>query len=182
MSDGSFNKIAGAVCATGLLVLVLQNAGSIIFHPTPPSEEKPGFKIEVAEATEATGGAEAAEVVPLPVLLSKADPAKGAEVAKACLTCHNVDKDGANKTGPALWNVVEREMGKHEGFSYSEGMLAMAGQKWSYENLNAFITTPKAFVKGTKMGYGGLKNDAKRADLLAYLATLSDAPKPFPAP
>lgn len=182
MSDSSFNKYAGAACGTGLLVLLLQNVSGIIFHPKPPNEEKPGFAIEVAQAeTPAAGEAPAGAAVPLAQLLAKADPKKGAEVAKACLACHNLEKGGANKTGPNLWDVVERDMGKHEGFSYSEGMLAMAGQKWTYENLNKFVTAPKEFVKGTKMGYGGLKNDAKRADLMAYLQSLSDAPKPFPA-
>ena len=180
MSDGTFNKIAGAICGTGLLVLMLQNAGGAIFHPVPPSEEKPGFKIEVAEAQEA-GGTEAAAAVPLAQLLAKADAKKGAEVANACKACHDFAKGGPNKTGPDLWDVVDRDMGKHEGFNYSDGMKAMAGQKWTYENLDHFIKAPKEFVKGTKMGFGGLKSDAKRADLLAYLQSLSDAPKPFPA-
>jgi cytochrome c len=182
MSDGNFNKIAGAVCGTGLLVLVLQNLGGIIFHPEKPSEEKPGFKIEVVEALEAATTGDAAAALPLPALLAKADAKKGAEVAKACLSCHNLEKGAANKTGPALWDVVERDSGKHEGFGYSEAMLARAGAKWTYEDLNKFITAPGEYVKGTKMKFGGIKNDAKRADLLAYLQSLSDAPKPFPAP
>lgn len=181
MNSWQFNKIAGAVLGTGLLVLGLQNLSAAVFHADRPSEEKPGFKIEVAENAEAATGGEAAAAVPIAMLLAKADPKKGAELSKACLACHNVEKGGPNKTGPNLWDVVERDMGKHEGFAYSPGLLAMAGQKWSFENLDKFITAPKEFVKGTKMGYGGLKNDAKRADLLAYLQTLSDAPKPFPA-
>jgi cytochrome c len=182
MNSWQFNKIAGAVLGTGLLVLGLQNLGGIVFHPTPPSEEKPGFKIEVASTeTPAAGGETAAAAVPLAQLLAKADPKKGAEVANACKACHDLAKGGPNKTGPNLWDVAERDMGKHEGFGYSEAMLAMAGQKWTYENLNKFITAPGEFVKGTKMKFGGIKNDEKRANLLAYLQSLSDAPKPFPA-
>ncbi len=182
MNSWQFNKIAGAVLGTGLLVLGLQNLSGALFHPERPSEEKPGFKIEVAEAAEAATGGETVAAIPLPVLLAKADPKKGAEVAKACLACHSFEKGGPNKTGPDLWDVVDRDMGKHEGFAYSAGMVAMAGQKWSFDNLSKFITAPKEFVKGTKMGFGGIKNDTKRADLLAYLQSLSDAPKPFPAP
>jgi cytochrome c len=181
MNSWQFNKIAGAVLGTGLLVLGLQNVSGAVFHVEKPSEEKPGYKIEVAEAAEANTGGEAAAAVPLAQLLAKADPKKGAEVAKACAACHDFAKGGPNKTGPNLWDVAERDMGKHEGFAYSEGLLAMAGQKWTYENLSAFITAPKAFVKGTKMAFGGIKNDEKRANLLAYLQSLSDAPKPFPA-
>jgi cytochrome c len=181
MNSWQFNKIAGAVLGTGLLVLGLQNLSGAVFHAERPSEEKPGFKIEIAETAEAAPSGEAAAAVPLAALLAKADPKKGAEVAKACLACHDFAKGGPNKTGPNLWDVAERDMGKHEGFAYSPGMLAMAGQKWTYDNLSKFITAPKEFVKGTKMGFGGIKNDTKRADLLAYLQSLSDAPKPFPA-
>ena len=182
MNSWQFNKMAGAVLGTGLLVLGLQNLGGIVFHPTAPSEEKPGFKIEVAEAAEANTGGAAVAAVPLAQLLAKADAKKGAEVANACKACHDLSKGGPNKTGPNLWDVVERDMGKHDAFTYSDGMMAMAAQKWTYENLNKFLMAPKEFVKGTKMGFGGLKNDAKRADLLAYLQSLSDAPKPFPTP
>ena len=181
MNSWQFNKMAGAVLGTGLLVLGLQNLGGVIFHPTAPSEEKPGFAIEVAQAETPAAGETPAAAVPIATLLAKADPKKGAEVAKACLACHNLEKGGPNKTGPNLWDVVERDMGKHDAFAYSDGMKGMGPQKWTYENLNKFITAPKEFVKGTKMGFGGLKNDAKRADLLAYLQTLSDSPKPFPA-
>ena len=31
------------------------------------------------------------------------------------------------------------------------------------------------------MGYAGLKKDGNRADLIAYLASMSDNPVPFPA-
>jgi cytochrome c len=178
MNSFEFNKTAGAVLGSLLLVFGLNEVSSAIYHHDKP--EKAGFLIEVAEAAETAGG-EAAAAEPLPVLLAKADATKGAATAKACLACHSVDEAGENKTGPALWDVVERNMGASAGFAYSEGLTAKAGEKWTYEALNLFIQNPKGYIKGTKMAYGGLKNDAKRADLLAYLATLSKAPKPFPA-
>jgi cytochrome c len=89
---------------------------------------------------------------------------------------------GPNKTGPNLWDVVDRQIASHEGFTYSDGIKAHATDKWTYDNLNAFIATPKIYVKGTKMGFAGLKKDQTRADVIAYLASLSDSPKPFPAP
>ena len=91
-------------------------------------------------------------------------------------------KGGANKTGPALWDIVERAKASHEGFAYSEGAKAQSAEKWAYENLDKFIKNPKGYMPGTKMAFGGVKNDKKRADIIAYLASLSDAPKPFPAP
>jgi len=181
MESLEFNKIAGAVLATGLLVLGLKNLGGEVFRTEAP--EKPGMNIEVAEAQPAAGGnAPLAAAMPIAALLAKADPAKGMATAKACAACHSFDKGGANKVGPALWDVVERPMGSVAGFTYSEGFKAMAGKAWDYESLNSWLHAPKEFIKGTKMSYAGIKKDEDRANVIAYLASLSDTPKPFPKP
>ena len=78
--------------------------------------------------------------------------------------------------------MVERGIASHEGYIYSEGMKARSAEKWTYENLDAFIKAPKTSTPKTKMVFAGVKKDQARADLIAYLASLSDAPKPFPAP
>jgi cytochrome c len=181
MDSFEFNKIAGAVLATALVVFGLKELSAAVYHSETP--EKPGFAIEVAEGG-ATGEAQAATgpAASIGTLLASADPAKGANGAKACAACHNFTKGGANKTGPDLWDVVERGIASHEGFAYSDGMKARAAEKWTYENLNAFIKDPKTATPKTKMAFAGVKKDQSRADIIAYLATLSDAPKPFPAP
>ncbi len=180
MDSFEFNKIAGAVLGTALFVFGLSILGDTIFHGEKP--EKPGFLIETAEAeTGGEAGTEGAEAKPLGVLLASADATKGAGAAKACAACHVFEKGGATKTGPALWDIVERPIASFPGFAYSEGFVAKASEKWTFDALNEFIKNPKAYVKGTKMAFGGIKNEAKRADLIAYLASLSDAPKPFPA-
>ena len=182
MSSFEFNKIAGAVLGTALMVFGLRALTGIIYHSEKPV--KPGFAIEVAEAATGgeTSGGEKPAAVSLGTLLGSADAAKGASVAKACAACHDFTKGGPNKVGPNLWDVVDRPHGSHEGFAYSDAMKAKSVEPWSFEALNAFIKSPKEGVPGTKMGFGGLKKDQDRANLLAYLATLSDAPKPFPAP
>jgi cytochrome c len=178
MDSFEWNKIFGAVLGTALGVFGLSVLSEAVFHGEAP--EKPGFAVVEAEAPAAGGGEAAGEAKPIGVLLASADVAKGAAGAKACLACHAFEKGGANKVGPALWDVVERPIGAHEGFAYSEQMAALKDKKWTYEELNAFILNPKAHIKGTKMAFAGIKNDAKRADLIAYLGSLSDAPKPFP--
>jgi cytochrome c len=182
MNSFEFNKMAGAVLGTALMVFGLKSLAGVIYHSEAP--EKPGFAIEVAEASsggESTGGEQPA-AVSLGTLLAKADATKGAATAKQCAACHDFAKGGPNKVGPNLYDVVERPHASHEGFSYSEAMAAKKGEPWTYEALNAFIKSPKEAVPGTKMAFGGIKKDADRANVLAYLATLSDAPKPFPAP
>lgn len=179
MDSFEFNKIAGAVLGTALAVFGLKELSGIIYHADKP--EKPGFFIETAEAEAPAAGGETV-AVSIGTLLATADVTKGAGKAKACAACHSFDKGGANKTGPNLWDLVERNIGSHAGFAYSEAMAGKSAEKWTYEALNAFILGPKNYIKGTKMAYAGLKKDADRADLIAYLGSLADAPKPFPAP
>ena len=183
MNSFEFNKIAGAVLGTALVVFGLNSLSDTIYHSENP--EKPGYMIEVAEAAtggEATAGGAEQPAVSVGTLLASADPAKGLAVAKACAACHDFTKGGPNKVGPNLWGVVMRKPGTHDGFAYSPAMAAKSGEDWTYEALNDFIAHPKEAIPGTKMAYGGLKKDADRANLIAYLATLSDASVPFPAP
>lgn len=182
MDSFEFNKMAGAVLGTALVVFGLRELAGLIYHSETP--EKPGFAIEVAEAAmggKETGGGETA-TVSLGTLLASADATKGEAAAKACAACHDFTKGGPNKVGPNLWDVVERSLAAHEGFAYSDALKAKSAEKWTYEALNEFIKAPKQAVPGTKMAFGGVKKDQTRADLLAYLAKLSDAPKPLPAP
>ena len=182
MNSFEFNKIAGAVLGTALMVFGLQSLAGVVYHSETP--EKPGFAIEVAEAAagEAVEGEAPAAAESLGVLLAKADVAKGKAGAKACAACHDFTKGGPNKVGPNLWDVVERPHGTHEGFAYSDGMMAKKGEPWTFDALNAFLKKPSAAIPGTKMAFGGVKKDQDRANIVAYLASLSDAPKPFPAP
>ena len=115
------------------------------------------------------------------MLLASADVAKGEAAHKKCLACHDFTKGGPNKTGPNQWDVVERPIASHEGFAYSDALKAHANEKWTYENIFTFLNNPKAFAPGTKMTLS-VKSPTERANILAYLRTLSDSPKPFPAP
>ncbi len=185
MDSARRNFVFMSLLGTMLAVFGLSELAGIVYHAPAPGIGKQGLAIEVAEATapaEGGGGAPAAAAEALPVRLAKADIGKGQTTAKACLACHSVDKDGANKVGPALWNVVERAKASHEGFAYSEALSARKAENWSYDNLDQFLAGPKAYVAGTKMNYAGIKDPQNRADVLAYLQSLADAPKPFPAP
>ena len=113
-------------------------------------------------------------------MLADADLAKGQRVFKKCAACHTVDDGGKNKIGPNLWNIVNRTVASHEGFSYSDAMAAEEGA-WDFERLNRFLSDPKGTVTGTKMAFKGLSRDGDRADMLAYLRSLSATPAELPA-
>lgn len=183
MDSFELNKIIGAILGTLLFVMGVGFLAEGIYSPI--EDRGPGLSLPEATVADAHGGAAepAAPVVPLGVLLAKADVAAGQASVKKCSSCHNFGDGQGNKTGPLLYGVVGRVEGSHEGFTYSAGMEAHKanGDTWTYENLDAFLTSPKTYTPGTKMSFAGVKDPAERANILAYLQTLSPTPVPFPA-
>ena len=179
MSDLTFNKVAGAVLATGLAIAGLSQLSSGVF--ATEKAEKPGYAIEVVE--DATGGPVAEAPIDWGTVLPKADVAAGEAVFAKCKSCHTIDNGGANGTGPNQWGIVGRKPGSHPGFAYSAAMTDYGSKNpvWDFERLSVFITNPAKDVPGTKMGFVGLKKSEDRINLLAYLHT-KGATIPFPAP
>ncbi|MDR3507252.1 MAG: cytochrome c family protein, partial [Caulobacteraceae bacterium] len=181
MSDNlSFNKIAGALLATGLVIVGIGELSNIIFKYEPPAKQ--GYAVAVQE--EGGGGGPAVELpIDWGTELPKADVAAGKQVAAKCQSCHNLDQGGPNMTGPNLWGVVGRAPGSHPGFAYSDGMKAFAGKtpSWDFVHINDFITSPGKYIDGTKMTFVGLKQRQDRINVIAYLHSLGST-LPIPAP
>ena len=177
MDSFELNKVLGAILGTCLVLLVTSFAAGAIFSPA--KLEKPGFEIAVKE--EGAGGekAAAAPSEPIEKLLQTASVQKGEQSAKKCGACHDFTKGGPNKVGPNLFGIVGDKVGEGRGFNFSAAMKAKGGV-WTIEDLNKFIDNPKGFIPGTAMGFAGIQKDSERADLLVYLNSLSDSPKPLP--
>ena len=181
MADLTFNKIAGAALATGLVIFGLQNLTSIVFEQQPPA--KPGYAIAVAADT--SEGGEAADVIPdWGTVLPKADVAKGQAITSKCASCHMFDPAGTNNIGPGLFGVVGRPPGTHPGYAYDSAMqdFAKTHTAWTYDLLYQFLKNPQGFMPGTKMTFVGLKDPTDRINVIAYLRSNGSPNVPIPAP
>jgi len=180
MSDLTFNKIAGAVLATGLAIVGLRELSAGVF--APEHVEKPGYAVEVVEE-----GGEAAAAADTPpdwgTVLPAADVAAGEAVFAKCKSCHVADAGNANGTGPGLHAVVGRHPGGHPGFAYSPGMTEFGAKQpvWDYDHLYEFIKAPQKYIPGTKMTFVGIKKPEERIALIAYLKAQGGT-LPVPAP
>ena len=162
--DNRTNTIAGWTLAGCFAALGLSIIGGMLYHSGEP--EKEGFPVEAVAEGGDTG---AAAEVPIATLLPKADAAKGAEVFKKCAACHTDNQGGANGIGPNLWHIVGDNVAEGRGgFAFSDALKGKGG-KWGFEELNAWVTSPRKYAPGTKMTFAGLSNPQDRADLLVYL-------------
>jgi cytochrome c len=176
----TLNTVAGWVLGTGLLVFGLNALAGIVYHAEAP--ERPGMVVEIAEIAPAVDEAPEEEAPSIAELLAMADADRGQAAARACQACHTFDQGGPHRVGPNLWDIVGQPIAHHDDYSYSDALQAMSGDTWTYEALDGFIRNPRGFAPGTKMAYGGMQRDDQRADLLAYLRSLSDDPEPLPEP
>jgi cytochrome c len=177
MDHVNVNRVSLSALGAVLFVMLLVAFSNLVISPRIPAV--PGFALPTGVATAPAEAPKAAPEEPLPALLAKADAKKGAQDAKICQTCHNFEKGAGPKIGPPLYGVVGRPVASVPGFAYSDSLKGVGGN-WTYEEINKMITNPKSVAADTKMTFPGEKDAQRRADILAYLQTLSDSPVPFP--
>lgn len=175
------NKIAAALLTAALLFFGIPQIVGIFLgggHGGGHGELKLAYPIEFQTVAETADAAAAAP--DMATLMAATTATSGEKRAAICKSCHSFEKGGANGAGPNLWDVVGRPVASHPGFAYS-GALKAAGGAWTLDRLDAYIKNSQEYVPGTAMVQRFPKAD-HRAELLVYLASLSDNPQPLPAP
>ncbi|WP_438276541.1 c-type cytochrome [Nitrobacter sp.] len=177
MHSNRTNAILGALLGTLLFVQTVRIIDESFSGPEKPHAEA-AQKANVKEAAAAPAAA-AADPAAFNKLLASASAERGAGLVKQCQICHNTEEGKGPKIGPDLYGVVNRPVASMPGFNYSAALKAKGGN-WTFAELDKWIEDPRAYVKGTSMSFAGLKSESKRADLVAYLNTLSKSPAPLP--
>lgn len=172
------NAILGALLGTLLFVQTVRIIDESFSAPES-SHSEAAHKAD-AKDTAKSEQSSAAEAESFNKALASASVERGAGLVKQCQICHNTEEGAGKKIGPDLYGVVNRPIASVEGFNYSAALKSKAGDKWTFAELNKWLNDPKAYAKGTSMSFTGLKSETKRADLVAYLNTLSKSPAPLP--
>jgi len=173
-----FNKVAGAVLVAGIVAMTSGMIAKELVHPH--ELEQNVYQIAgLTPQTAAPAARQEAALEPIAPLLAAADVKAGETQSRKCVACHTFTEGGPNRVGPNLWNIVGAPKAHIDGFAYSPAIKDKGGE-WTYENLNAFLANPRQYAPGTKMAFAGMPKAEDRAALIAWLRTLSAAPKPLP--
>lgn len=174
--DSRFNTIAGWALGAGIVLLGATLVTGEIFKAERP--EHMGYPIEGVVEEGGEGGA-AAEP-PIAALLQTADASAGEAVFRKCAACHTVAQGAPSGLGPNLWGTMGAPLAHVAGYNYSDALRSKGGS-WTWEAMNEWLRSPRAFAPGTKMTFAGLGDPQDRADLMAYLnAQGSSLPLPPP--
>ena len=176
MDSFEINKIIAAVVVIFVVIFGITKISDIIYYVEKPSQSV--YKVEFAE-TDGSKASAAVEEVDISALLAMGSVDHGKKVFKKCSACHSIKKGGRNNIGPALYNVLGRNMGALEDYKYSKALIAF-GKNWTFQEMNSFLIKPASYIKGTKMAFAGLKKEKDRASVILYMNANADSPLQLP--
>ena len=180
MDSFEINKIIAAVLLTALLIIGIGKFADMLFYVEKPKQSAYQIDgLEKAVASTEKDETKTLEKVDIAQLLAMGDLAHGEKVFKKCSACHMIASDGKNMIGPNLWGVIGRTAGSVSDYKYSKAMVAYA-KNWSFEEMNAYLIKPQAYIKGTKMAFAGLRKEKDRASVILFMNSKSSSPKPLP--
>jgi cytochrome c len=181
MDSMEVNKGIAAVLVAGIVFFLTGLVADNLVSETPLEKTVLDIKGVPAASSGATAPAPA-ELPPIAPLLAKADTGAGDKfVHTVCAACHSFNQGGKPIVGPNLYGIVGAPHDHEADFNYSPALEKFKGQPWTYDALNHWLDDPQTYAPGTRMTYAGIKSTQQRADVIAYLRTLSPNPEPLPA-
>ena len=179
MDSFEINKIIAAILLVALLIIGIGKLSNIIFYVEKP--KTPGYAVEVIQVSSSSDNSlkKDEEIIDISALMAMGDVTSGEKIFKKCAACHSIVKGGKNNIGPALYNVVGRQVGSISDYKYSKALLGYS-KEWTFEELNGYLIKPAKWIKGTKMAFAGLRKEKDRASVIRYLNQNSDNPLPLP--
>lgn len=172
MSGFELNKIAASILLASLIAMLVGFVANVLYKPNLQPAKR-GYSIAVTEEDDNNNQAPMEEVkIDIAELMKNANAEAGKEIIKKCISCHSLDKGGANRVGPHLWNVAGNEKAKVEGYKYSPALSSLRG-KWDDESLFHFLKRPSKFAPGTKMTFAGISKAEDIANVIMFLKTLA---------
>ena len=181
MDSMEANKAVAAILVAGIAFFITGLLGDNLIYEERPA--KLAIPVQVAPPAGAGGGAQQpAGPAPIVPLLASANVQKGETFVKqVCAACHSLNEGGPAIVGPNLYGIAGAPHDHQAGFDYSAALQKFKGQPWNYEALNKWLYDPQTYAPGTRMTYAGIKSTQQRADVIAYLRTLSSKPVPLPS-
>ncbi|ABV73236.1 cytochrome c [Rickettsia canadensis str. McKiel] len=168
MSGKELNKIVAAILLASLIAMMVGFVANILYKPNLQVLHR-GYSVAVHENSVASTS-EAPAAVNIAELMKTANADNGREIAKKCLMCHSLDKDGPNKLGPHLWDVAGRPKASIADYKYSSALSKLDGV-WDDDSLFAFLHKPSSYAPGTKMSFAGISKLQEIADIILFLKT-----------
>ncbi len=93
----------------------------------------------------------------------------GAEIFRACVACHTLGADQANRAGPTLAGLFGRRIATAPGYNFSEALKRL-DIVWTPETVSKlFEIGPAAYTPGTKMPEQRISSEQDRAALVQFL-------------
>lgn len=181
MDSMEVNKGIAAILVVGIVFFLTGLIGDNLVYMTPPA--KPALDIKVSATAAPSAEANKPEPLqPIGPLLASADSAAGEQFVKqVCAVCHTFNDGGKPAVGPNLYGIVGAPHAHEAGFNYSDAMEKFKGQPWTYEALNEWLFKPSQYAPGTRMTFVGIPSEKQRANVIAFLRTLSHNPVPLPS-
>ena len=163
-----FDKTMLSLLLALSIIVLVDNLGHLIYIPDYTVKNK---ILEIKTGKKVTKTNTLPNTIDMKEILKNANLESGRIMFRKCSTCHTSNKNGKNKVGPNLWNIMNSKIAQNENFSYSTSTKKLQHLKWDSETMYRYIFAPKKYIPGTKMAFAGIKDKSKLADLIEYLNT-----------